>query len=251
MRLFFNRLAKTRRAPRSGALCEPLEDRRLLSAAGHSTGLRIHRAGHLTVVQEQPSSLIIATVTGTDTSSAPAGQVAFGNDSVGMHAIVQWGSGKSAVRQEASVYTTAQPNVLDVRASNPLPPGDYPVRIRMTNNGKLVGVVNETVHVQKTTSNGLALHAIAGQPITATLGYLQNIPPAGQELVVNWGDQASAASSPQLVATSSGSYAVNAAHTYEKPGKYVISVFRESPGFESSTIYFPYDIISTITVSRT
>jgi len=224
---------------------ERLEDRRLLSAAGHLAGLKLHRAGRLDIVQGQPTSLIVATVIGTDTSPNPSGDL-----SGGMHAEVKWGSGKSAVREQAMIESTANPDVSDILASNPLPSGVHTLHVTLTNNGKRVGELSETIRVEKRTPNGVDLHAVAGAPVTAVLGHLENALPAGQQLIVDWGDQTSIGVNPQLSNTTAGLYTVSSTHTYDKPGTYVVKVERESGEFESTQLFFPYDIISTITVSR-
>lgn len=154
---------------------EPLENRRLLSAAGHSAGLKLHRAGRLDIVQGQPTSLIVATVIGTDTSPNPSGDL-----SGGMHAEVKWGSGKSAGREQALIESTANPEVCDVVAGNPLPFGIHTLHVTVTNNGKRVGAVTDRIRVEKRTPNGVDLHAVAGAPITAVFGSKQKPPTASR-----------------------------------------------------------------------
>ena len=233
------------------ARVEPLEDRRLLSAVGHSGGLKLHRVDDLSIVQDlADSTMNIATLSGPGTSAITPGEFPVSND-VGVHVDVQWGSGKSAVRQEAFFDSNAQPDVVDVLARNPLPAGVHPVRLTLIDNGKVVDVLKETIRVEAKTPNGLSLHAIAGKPLTATVGYLPSAPPEGEQLLIYWGDQSVPDVIPQPILSGSELFEISGTHTYAKPGKYVISVTLNTVGPpEIELVITNQSIISTITVTR-
>lgn len=247
MRRLFTRPATQCRAPQSSAICEPLEDRRLLSATGHSAGMKLHRIDDLSIVQGLLHPTInIATVTGPGTSAITPGEFS----TSGVHVSVQWGSGKSAVRSEASFDASGQPDVVNIFANNPLPAGVHPVRLTLIDNGKAVDVLKETIRVEARTSNGVSLHAVAGKPLTAALGYIQSSPPPGEQLVIYWGDQTPSEVIPQPTLSVTGLLDINGTHTYAKPGKYVIDVFLETVGPPEVATVTTDQIISTITVSR-
>lgn len=246
----FNRLKKVRGIHTSRAVCESLEDRRLLSATGHSAELKLHRIDDLSIVQGLLHPTInIATVTGPGTSAITPGQFS-GSNNAGVRVDVQWGSGKSAVRSEASFDASGQPDVVNIFANNPLPAGVHPVRLTLINNGKVADVVKETIRVEARSSNGVSLHAIAGKPLTAALGYIQSSPPQGEQLVISWGDQTQPDLIPQPGLSAAELLDINGTHTYAKPGKYVINVLSETTGPAEVETVTTDQIISTITVSR-
>lgn len=247
----FNRAKKERFPRKPCAICESLEDRRLLSAAGHSAGLKLHRAAPLSTVQgDMIGSVEVATVSGpaitafNDNWKGPG--IGIGGPS--LQASVRWGSGKPV---EGYFVTTDSQDTLQIYSGNTLiGPGVHPLHITIQNNGKTVASLSENITVLPRSDFGVALHAVAGQPFSGTVGYIPQQLEAGQLLSVNWGDQTIDPASTQVIPWITEGFAVQSTHTYAHPGNYVIEVVLENQGSLNGADYFRTVIVSTITVSR-
>ena len=229
---------------------EPLEDRRLLSAVGHSAGLKLHRIGPLSTVQgNMIGSVEVATVNGpaitafNDNWKEPG--VEIGGPT--LQATVRWGSGKPAA---GYFVTTDSQDTLQIYSTNTLGPGVHPLHITIQKDGKRVAALSENITVIPRSDFGVALHAVAGQPFSGTVGYVPQQLEAGQLLYVDWGDQTNDAAPVQVMPWITEGFAVQSTHTYAHPGKYVIEVVLETQGSINGADYFRTVIISTITVSR-
>ena len=253
----FNRLAKQSCGRESGAIFESLEDRRLLSA---SAGMTLHRVAHLSAVQGQPlDSIEIATVSGPaiaalNSNYAEAGPNAgLGGslDNGQFVANVQWGAGKSAVHLNGVFSTTGSQDTLTISSNNYLVAGHYPLRVTLSDNGKTLATLNERVTILPRTTNGLALHAVAGKPFTGTVGFITSPLESNQTLSIDWGDRTNDPSPVQTVSESNGKIAVEASHTYATPGKYIITVYLDTFGTaHGAADEITRELVSAITVSR-
>jgi len=257
MRRLFNRSAKQYRAPRPNALCESLEDRRLMSA---TTGLTLHRVAHVSVVQGYTGDWIeLATVSGPEiaalnTNYAEAGPNAgLGGslDNGQFVANVQWASGKSAVHLDGSFTTTDRQDTLEISSNNYLVAGHYPLRVTLSDNGKTRATLTERVTILPRTTNGLALHAVAGKPFTGTVGFITSPLQSNQKLSIDWGDRTNDPSPVQTVSESNGKIEVEASHIYATPGKYIIAVYLDTFGTaHGAADEITRELVSAITVSR-
>lgn len=259
MRNFFNRPSSQSGSSRTRAICESLEDRRLLSAAGHSAGLTLHRVAHVSVVQGYTGDWIeLATVSGPaiaalNTNYAEAGpNTGLGGslDNGKFVANVQWASGKSAVHLDGTFSTTGSQDTLTISSNNYLVAGHYPLRVTLSDNGKTLATLNERVTILPRTTNGLALHAVAGKPFTGTVGFITSPLESNQTLSIDWGDQTNHPTAAQTVSESNGKIAVEASHTYAAPGKYIITVHLVTLGTPLGADEISRKIVSAITVSR-
>jgi len=257
MRHLFNRRASQSSSSRPRAVCESLEDRRLLSA---SAGMTLHRVAHLSTVQGQPLDLIeVATVSGPaiaalNTNYAEAGPdsgLGGSLDNGQFVANVQWASGKSAVHLDGSFTTTGRQDTLTISSNNYLVAGHYPLRVTLSDNGKTLATLNERVTILPRTTNGLALHAVAGKPFTGTVGFITSPLESNQTLSIDWGDRTNDPSPVQTVSESNGKIAVEASHTYAAPGKYIITVYLVTLGTpHGAGDEITRELVSAITVSR-
>jgi hypothetical protein len=257
MRRSFNRLAKQSCGSETRAIFETLEDRRLLSA---SPGMTLHRVAHLSTVQGQPlDSIEVATVSGPaiaalNTNYAEAGPdsgLGGSLDNGQFVANVQWGTGKSAVHLDGSFTTTGRQDTLTISSNNYLVAGHYPLRVTLIENGTTLATLTERVTILPRTTNGLALHAVAGKPFTGTVGFITSTLQSDQTLNIDWGDRTNDPSSVQTVSESNGKIAVEASHTYATPGKYIITVYLVTLGTpHGAADEITRELVSAITVSR-
>lgn len=258
MRHLFNCPASQFCSSRPRAICESLEDRRLMSA---TAGLTLHHVAHVTVVQGYTGDWIeLATVSGPEiaalnTNYAEAGPDAgLGGslDNGQFVANVQWASGKSAVNLDGIFTTTGSQDTLKISSNNYLVAGHYPLRVTLIDNGKTLATLTERVTILPRTTNGLALHAVAGKPFTGTVGFITSPLESNQKLSIDLGDHTNDdLFSVQTGAESNGKIAVEGSHTYATPGKYVITVYLDTHiGGPSGADEITREIVSSITVSR-
>ena len=229
---------------------ELLEDRRLLSGAGHSAALTLHRVGPLSTVQgNMIGSVEVATISGPEITAFNDNWKTPGVEIGGLtlQASVRWGSGKPA---EGYFVSTVSQDTLQIYSTNTLGPGIHPLHITIQKDGKRVASLSENITVIPRSDFGMALHAVAGQPFSGTVGYVPQQLEDGQLFYVNWGDQTNDTAPVQVMPWITEGFAVQSTHTYAHPGKYVIEVVLETQGSLNGADYFRNVIISTITVSR-